>query len=69
MKSVKLKCWVMIIIAATILGIAVSQCVMWWKPADTTEWIRWSIDVLCAVVAIVYISKYAQMLRIINKEE
>ena len=69
MKSVKIKCWVMIIIAATILGIAVSQCVMWWKPADTTEWIRWSIDVLCAVVAILYISKYAQMLRLIDKQK
>ena len=69
MKSVKLKCWVMIIIAATILGIAVSQCVMWWKPADTTEWIRWSIDVLCAVVAIVYISKYARVLKLIDKQK
>jgi hypothetical protein len=69
MKSVKIKCWVMIIIAATILGFAVSQCVMWWMPADLAEWVKWSIDVLCAVVAIVYISKYAQMLRITNKEE
>ena len=59
----------MIIIAATILGIAVSQCVMWWKPADTTEWIRWSIDVLCAVVAIVYISKYARVLKLIDKQK
>ena len=69
MKSVKLKCWVMIIIAATILGIAVSQCVMWWRPADTTEWIRWSIDVLCAVVAIVYISKYARVMKLIDKQK
>lgn len=63
MNFVKVKSWAMIILAAVVLGIAVSQCITQWKPCCGKGWLMWTIDLLCAIISIAYIAKYAFILK------
>ena len=59
--SDKLRAWVLILLASVILGLAVSQCIVEWKPATQFGWMVFAIDVICAVISIVYIAKNARI--------
>ena len=59
----KIKCWAMIIFAAVILVLAVWQSVVDWKPCCSTGWVIWGLDVLCAIISVAYIAKYALLLK------
>ena len=58
----------MIIIAAVIIGLTVSQCVMASMCDCKVSWIKMGAYVVFAIIAVVYIVKYARILKNINKE-
>ena len=64
----KLKCWSMIIIAAVIIGLTVSQCVMASMCDCNISPIKIGAYIVCAIIGIAYIIKYARILKKIDKE-
>ena len=58
-----LKCWVMIVIAAVIVGLSVSSCVTAWMPCCNMGWLKWGVWLMCAIFGVAYIVKYALIIK------
>ncbi len=65
----KLKCWAMVIIAAVVVGLSVSCCLNTWMPCCSMDWLKWSVYLMCAIIGVAYIVKYALILKGLGKEQ
>ena len=68
MRLAMLKCWAMIIVAAVVVGLSISQCVDGWRPCCNMAWIKWCVHLACGAIGVAYIIKYSLMLKRLNEE-
>ena len=62
MKKEQLKNWIGVILAAVVLGLAVSFLIRWWQPQDVTHWLMWGVGALIAVRSVLRIATLAKQI-------
>jgi hypothetical protein len=67
--SDKVRAWILILLASVVLGLSVSQCIREWKPTTQFGWTIFVVDLLCAIISIVYIAKNARLIGSKSKDE
>ena len=66
MTKAQLKNWMGVVLAAVVLGLAVTFLMKAWMPADVLHWILWGVGVFVAIRSVMRI---AELTKEINKKE
>ena len=68
MKNAQLKNWMGVVLAAVVLGLAVTFLMKAWKPIDAPHWILWVLGVLIAIRSVMRIAELSKKINA-KKEE